>query len=90
MSNHSVPLGVQDRRITAVKSSNGRTIWEVIDGRLKESGGDSYKFTLTATDTLALSNLLHDNYDLIVDAARKEQRKMEGDARVDKASIPYR
>ena len=85
-------IGVLDRRLTRVKSNAGAIQWECADGRLMETGEHSYRFTLTACDTLALCNLLHDNYNEIVAEARKEQQQLEAesDARKCNVRIPYR
>jgi hypothetical protein len=54
------------------KSSNGRTTWSIIEGRLHESGGDYVQFSLLATDTLTLLELLKSNEQVIREAAQKE------------------
>ena len=58
---------------TSAKSSSGRTFWQLIDGRLKETGSDSYTFTLTAEDTLTLFKLLLIGKDEILRAVQKER-----------------
>lgn len=56
------------------KSSNGRTVWTVDQGRLHESGQD-IAFTLTATDTQTLLDVLLRNEEAIRMAAAQEQHK---------------
>lgn len=82
--------GIHDKKLTQVKSNSGAMIWWCADGRMTEIGEHSYLFRLTACDTLAVANLLFDNYPEIVRAARAEQRAYE-DERVPggKAEIAY-
>jgi hypothetical protein len=54
------------------KSSSGRIIWTVDQGRLHENGQD-IKFALTATDTKTLLDLLKRNEEAITRAAAQEQ-----------------
>jgi len=54
------------------KSSNGRTNWLLIDGRLKEIGPDSPAFTLSATDTLIILKLLRQGVNEIISQANRE------------------
>ena len=55
------------------KSSSGRTVWAVDEGRLHESGQD-IAFALTATDTKILLDLLLRNADEINRTAEQEGR----------------
>ena len=55
-----------------VKSSSGRTVWVVDQGRLSESGID-IAFRLTAIDTKILADLLLRNKAEIDKAAEQEQ-----------------
>lgn len=83
-------LGVQKRCVTEVKSMSGTMLWKCTDGRLTETGEHSYQFRLTGQDTLALCNLLVDNYPEIVQRARAEQRAWEDEhVQGGKADIPY-
>ena len=54
------------------KSSSGRTIWTIDEGRLHESGQD-IAFILTAVDTQVLLDLLLRNEEAIRKAVEKEQ-----------------
>ena len=54
------------------KSSSGRTIWTIDQGRLHESGHD-VAFRLTATDTQTLLDLLLRNEKEIRAAVEREQ-----------------
>lgn len=54
------------------KSSSGRTIWTIDQGRLHETGQD-IAFALTATDTLTLLELLKRNEEAIRHEAKQEQ-----------------
>jgi hypothetical protein len=54
------------------KSSSGRTVWAIDQGRLHESGQD-IAFTLTATDTKTLLDLLLRNEKEIRQAVEREQ-----------------
>jgi hypothetical protein len=54
------------------KSSSGRTVWAIDQGRLHESGQD-IAFTLTATDTQTLLDLLLRNEKEIRQAVEREQ-----------------
>ncbi len=53
------------------KSSSGRTVWTISEGRLHESGQD-IAFRLTATDTMTLLELLKSNEEAIRKAAEQE------------------
>ncbi len=55
------------------KSSNARTIWSIVDGRLHEQSPDSVQFTLLAVDTLTLLELLKRNEAEIRKAVAHEQ-----------------
>ena len=55
------------------KSSSGRVIWTISEGRLNESSPDFAQFTLTATDTQVLLDLLSRNEKEIRAAAEREQ-----------------
>jgi hypothetical protein len=57
----------------SAKSSSGRTEWQLIDGRLKETGPDSFTFTLTATDTFELLKLLFKGKNEVLQALQKER-----------------
>jgi hypothetical protein len=85
-------IGVQDKRLTEVKSMSGTMKWRCTDGRLLEEGVQSCQFRLTAMDTLAVANLLFDNYTDIVRIAREEQRVYEEEnmTRGHRAEIPWR
>ena len=54
------------------KSSSGRTVWTVDQGRLHESGQD-IAFALTAVDTQTLLDLLLRNEKEIRQAVEREQ-----------------
>lgn len=54
------------------KSSSGRTIWTIIEGRLHEQSPESMQFTLLAVDTLELLDPLKRNEEGIRKAAEKE------------------
>lgn len=57
----------------SAKSSSGRTEWQLINGRLKETGPDTYTFTLSATDTFTLLKLLRQGVNEIMYAAGREK-----------------
>jgi len=52
------------------------TLWTYAQGQLSQMK-DGLAFTLSASDTLALCNLLYSHYEEIVKFARDEQRKQE-------------
>lgn len=83
---HSL-YGLGEKRLSEVKSLSGTMLWRCTDGRLTEAG-----IQFTAVDTLAICNMLHDNYDEIVKHAREELRSFEEERNVAgfKAKIPYR
>ncbi len=62
------------------KSSNGRTIWTIDQGRLHESSPEFAQFALTATDTKTLLDLLKRNEEEITTAAAQEQRAVAQNA----------
>ena len=62
------------------KSNNGRTNWALVDGRLKETSPDTPTFTLTATDTMTLYQLLAQAKGEILEAMLKEQGATRNDA----------
>lgn len=53
-------------------------VWTYAEGQLSQNA-DGLVRTLSPMDTLALANLLRQNYEEIVTYARKEQRKGERD-----------
>ncbi len=70
-------LGRRNKKMHEVKSVSGRTTWNVTDGCLSETSPQSARFTLSATDTLILANLLLAHYDEIADAAKGEMVKSD-------------
>jgi hypothetical protein len=58
------------------RSMSGRITWTVIEGRLHESSPDYAPFTLCATDTLILLQVLEQEQEAIEKAAHQEQAGM--------------
>ena len=69
-----LPTQTQENSMDYSKSSSGRTVWTVDQGRLHESSPDFAQFVLTATDTKTLLDLLKRNEDEIKKAAAQELR----------------
>lgn len=67
-------VGTNNRRLSRHKT--GKAIWSYEDGSLTQAINGQVH-TLSACDTLALTNLLYSNYSEIVTKARSEQRARE-------------
>ena len=67
-------LGLDNKHKNMHKA--GSTVWTYAEGQVSQNA-DGLVLTLSATDTLALCNLLYSHYEEIVKFARDEQRKQE-------------
>ncbi len=62
--------------IDGARSQSARTQWFITEsGCLKESGGDSYSFTLSIQDTKTVLDLLERNRDLIAQKSLEAQEQ---------------
>jgi len=57
----------------SARSSNGRTDWILVDGRLREVGPESPSFTLSVEDTFLLYKLFAQAQNDILDAVKRER-----------------